>query len=459
MQYMGGKFKIRKALGEFINKNLDGRDYYEPFVGAAWVLSEVKAENRFASDANPWLITMWKALQNGWVAPDEVSEEMYNQYNKDKPLDDPMTAFIGFGCSFGGKWFGGYARNKIKHNYAKSTKSSLAKLLSFIQSAKFSFRSYEKLSPYNALIYCDPPYRNTTGYGAVDTFDHNEFWQRAREWSENNIVLVSEYDAPEDFVCVLGLQSRMGLRNTKKEHEVRAEKVFAHESIVDQLKGVDITLARCIIQSSKVASVGDQVMCKVRVVGDVEQVKAACAEHSMRWVKARPSFLGKTVELVARSDEEGRVLLRHEGKELWWPVSVVQEVKEGKKVPTVEQVVEKLYELKDRKSVLAEEVAKIKAAEEKLENWLLWSLQNSGLTKMGVESPTVGKVTIFSRTKTSYRVGDWDTVLGYVKEHDAFDLLVKNVSSTAIKESFEQGAVIPGLEVFQEEVVSVRKTS
>ena len=200
-------------------------------------------------------------------------------------------------------------------------------------------------------------------------------------------------------------------------------------------------------------------MCKVQVVGDVEQLKAACAEHSMRWVKTRPGFLGQTVELVARSDEEGRVLLRHEGKELWWPVSVVQEVKEGKKVPTVEQVVEKIYELKERKAALQEEINKIKEAEEKLEGFLLWSLQNSGLTKMGVESPTLGKVTIFNRTKTSYRVGDWDTVLDYVKSNNAYDLLVKNVSSTAVKEAVEAGVEVPGLNVFQEEVVSVRKTS
>ncbi len=201
-------------------------------------------------------------------------------------------------------------------------------------------------------------------------------------------------------------------------------------------------------------------MCKVQVIGDIDQVKAACAEKSMRWVKSRPRFLGQTVEKVATNEEEGKVLLRHEGNELWFPVECVEEIqKEGKKMPSVEQVVEKLYELKDRKSVLTEEINKIKAVEEKLENWLLWSLQNSGLTKMGVESPTVGKVTVFSRTKVSYRVGDWNTVLSYIQTHNAYDLLVKNVSSTAVKELAEQGTEIPGLSSFSEEVVSVRKTS
>lgn len=33
MRYLGGKFKIRKALGTFINERLEGRDYYESFSG------------------------------------------------------------------------------------------------------------------------------------------------------------------------------------------------------------------------------------------------------------------------------------------------------------------------------------------------------------------------------------------------------------------------------------------
>ncbi len=231
MRYMGGKFKIRKPLGELINKNLDGRDYYEPFVGAAWVLGEVKTENRYASDANPWLITMWYALQNGWMPSENVSEEEYKWYKKNQPLDDPMTAFIGFGCSFGGKWFGGYARDSIGHNYAAGAKNSLLKHLPHVSSAIFNFSNYTDLNPTDSLVYCDPPYKSTTSYGAVEAFDHDEFWEVMRQWSKVNTVLVSEYNAPEDFVCVAEFQSKMGLRNKAQDQEVRSEKVFAHESI------------------------------------------------------------------------------------------------------------------------------------------------------------------------------------------------------------------------------------
>jgi hypothetical protein len=52
-----------------------------------------------------------------------------------------------------------------------------------------------------------------------------------RQWSKKNVVVVSEYNAPEDFVCVAEFQSKMGLRNKTQEQEVRSEKVFAHKSI------------------------------------------------------------------------------------------------------------------------------------------------------------------------------------------------------------------------------------
>ena len=57
-------------------------------------------------------------------------------------------------------------------------------------------------APSQMLVYCDPPYQHpTTGYDA-EPFDHAAFWQTMREWSKDNAVFVSEYNAPPDFVCV-----------------------------------------------------------------------------------------------------------------------------------------------------------------------------------------------------------------------------------------------------------------
>lgn len=53
--------------------------------------------------------------------------------------------------------------------------------------------------PEGCIVYCDPPYRNTHGYGTA--FDHEAFYS----WAEQcpRPVIISEYAMPEDrFACV-----------------------------------------------------------------------------------------------------------------------------------------------------------------------------------------------------------------------------------------------------------------
>lgn len=53
--------------------------------------------------------------------------------------------------------------------------------------------------PGDCIVYCDPPYKNTKGYGTA--FDHEAFYS----WAEQcpRPVIISEYAMPEDrFACV-----------------------------------------------------------------------------------------------------------------------------------------------------------------------------------------------------------------------------------------------------------------
>jgi len=55
--------------------------------------------------------------------------------------------------------------------------------------------------PDGSVVYCDPPYANTTKY--KDGFNHELFWAWVRGLvSQGHDVFVSEYVAPEDFVSV-----------------------------------------------------------------------------------------------------------------------------------------------------------------------------------------------------------------------------------------------------------------
>ena len=76
-----------------------------------------------------------------------------------------------------------------------------------IQNVSFINKDYKDLNPKNLMIYCNPPYaysKYPTKYRRhvkkYDVFDNNAFWDIVRKWSKNNIVVVSELIAPDDFV-------------------------------------------------------------------------------------------------------------------------------------------------------------------------------------------------------------------------------------------------------------------
>lgn len=226
MQYLGGKSKIRKQVAAFLESvRKPDQVYFEPFCGGGWVLQEMTGK-RIASDGNKALIAMYKAIQEGWAPPDFVSEDEWRYWRSQKDFSlDPMMAFCRIGCGFGGNWMGGYARSG-RRNYCKNAKNSLLKQLELIKDVEFIYGLFHEHKPKDMLVYCDPPYQNTASYGAFSGFDHDLFWQTMRDWSKENTVVISEYQAPDDFECVAEFQSRMGLRVKGDKQEVRIERLF-----------------------------------------------------------------------------------------------------------------------------------------------------------------------------------------------------------------------------------------
>ena len=78
------------------------------------------------------------------------------------------------------------------------------------------------------VVYCDPPYENTSDYGIK--FDSDSFWEWAR--TRNYPVYVSEYQAPEDFVSIWNKEKRV-LLNRESLTEPRTEHLFVHKRFAD----------------------------------------------------------------------------------------------------------------------------------------------------------------------------------------------------------------------------------
>jgi DNA adenine methylase len=225
MQYLGGKSRIAKQLVNFMSLERESNmTWIEPFVGSAKVISLVGG-HRIGSDINHEMIALFKALQNGYEPPGEVSEEFYNEVKQNQDqYPDHLKAFLSIGCSFGAKRWDVYARNNKGYNYALTSKNSLNRLRPLIQDVEFLCSDYKDLKvPSNSLIYCDPPYKGTSGYGFH--FDHEEFYQWCRDKvKQGHLVFVSEYQAPDDFQCVWSKKTFVSVCKDQVSH--KEEKLF-----------------------------------------------------------------------------------------------------------------------------------------------------------------------------------------------------------------------------------------
>ena len=227
-RYLGGKSRIYKKLINFMEAER-GKDmtWVEPFMGSGKVLFNVKGP-RIGNDINHELIALFKAVQNGYEPPDKVTEDEYNHMKHHQDLyPDHLKGFVSFACSFGGKRWDSYARgfNSLSPlTYPECGKKNIMKNKHKMKGVSLYSGDYkELLIPPKSLIYCDPPYINTTGYGFE--FDHDEFYDWCRQKvDEGHLVFVSEYEAPEDFECVWSKKAFVSLERNKINH--KEEKLF-----------------------------------------------------------------------------------------------------------------------------------------------------------------------------------------------------------------------------------------
>lgn len=218
MKYMGSKNRIAKHIVPIINELLDGKDYYiEPFVGGANMIDKIRKDvTLIGSDYNEYLISMWKGLQNGFIPKDYYDKETYLHIKDNKDVDKCLTGYVGFNCSYSGKWFGGFAgkvttKTGVVRDYQDEAKRNAMAQISDLTDIEFRHSSFVDLViPDNSLVYCDPPYKNTTGY--QDGIDHDVFYDWCRDLRKRGCeVLVSEYDMPDDFQCIWELEVKSSL--------------------------------------------------------------------------------------------------------------------------------------------------------------------------------------------------------------------------------------------------------
>ena len=236
MQYFGGKQRISKPLSKFLNEQLkENQPFVDLFCGSCNVMINIEGDRlKIANDKHKYLIAMWNELQNGWLPPKNLSQEEYQYIKENKDEKPYLAGFVGFGCSFAGKWFGGYARNNRGDNYCLNVHNSTLKKLEQLNGVIFYNEDYSQVNiPKGSLVYCDIPYKNTTPYckNEVGIFNHEEFYQWVRENSPHYEIYISEYkqNVPKDFEVVWEYKSKKEIRNKDNKREVTIEVLMKYK--------------------------------------------------------------------------------------------------------------------------------------------------------------------------------------------------------------------------------------
>lgn len=203
---MGGKTRIVRHILPIMLKEAYDKGittWVEPFVGGGNVIDKVpNTFTRIGIDYNPHTIAALIAIRDyADKLPESLSEEEYKKLMGMPP--EPITSWLRFVASFAAIFEGSYGRDKEGTNYVERAKRMAQIQSPNLQGVRLIHGSYDEFSNLeNCLIYCDPPYEGTTPYKGTGKFDHKKFWAWCREMSKKNSLFVSEYKAPDDFVCV-----------------------------------------------------------------------------------------------------------------------------------------------------------------------------------------------------------------------------------------------------------------
>lgn len=222
MHYLGSKARhADDIIAITCAQRRPNQIYVEPFVGGGNMINKVlQGAGRIANDKNFGMVALLDQLGNhGWTPPETMTQAQWSKIMKQdcEKLDQPgraLFAFAATGPTFGSMWCGQWAKDYegmegTRYRQARDAALRDAPGLAGIKFFDGNFDAFE--IPPESLVYCDPPYANTTEYSgavrriahddkkATNTWSASKFWR----WCDDLIdiqgcsVFVSEYHGPE----------------------------------------------------------------------------------------------------------------------------------------------------------------------------------------------------------------------------------------------------------------------
>lgn len=232
MVYIGSKRRIKKYIIPIIESYITPNTtaYIEPMGGGGNVIDSINFDKKYYYDIHPQLVALLKHVaETTDDLPQSITKKEYNlvKNNREK-YPDWYVGLVGFCASFGSKYFGGFAGHYKKNGRDRTSEMirNIIKQAPNLQNIEFNCSSFEDIVvPKGSVIYCDPPYKGTTKY-KTEQFPYERFYSWCKEQAKDNIVLISEYNMPDDFECIWEHEITITLEANRKNGTKKVEKLF-----------------------------------------------------------------------------------------------------------------------------------------------------------------------------------------------------------------------------------------
>ena len=283
MPYMGSKSKI----AEWVVSNLPSADIWiEPFAGGCAVTHAAilsgKYKHFIINDITDSAATFLCAIKGGFKNENRwISREDFFRLKNTDPYvricfsfgNDQKTYCYGdiepykrafhYAVMFNdfkpfaelGILIPDYVLNGCKNTYEKRLRikkiliqirkdkhagdlQSLERLQSLgnLESLQGDYKTISIPTDKSYVIYCDPPYKNTSSY--LDDFNHEDFYKWALK--QDNCY-ISEYNMPDSFVRI-ALKSKLSLKAATGNRKIKEEGIWVSKENVNRMSNVYMPL-------------------------------------------------------------------------------------------------------------------------------------------------------------------------------------------------------------------------
>ena len=271
LPYQGSKKKISKKIVEIIKQNFGtDKPIYDIFGGGGAITAEcvlnglevhyndldkdiTNAFERVISQDREWIKTLivsrdefFKIKEKENKATDDFLKLLVNSFGNDKrsylcseEISD-LKYNIAKEIIEKHDVFNGYKQTetykKATYNAKQENDTRLQQLerlgqleqlqqLNKIKATNKSYHDFSKVS--GAILYLDPPYEGSNQKGYINSFDSQEFYDRAFEMAKNNIVIISSYSiSDERFESVYSFDEARSTLQGGENSKAKNEKLF-----------------------------------------------------------------------------------------------------------------------------------------------------------------------------------------------------------------------------------------